>query len=440
MDNEWKKSLRERFSDYSAPEPEGLWEGIEQGIAGKPRRKLLPVWLVSGAAVAAAVALGVFLHPEKTPETPDLQKQGNLAESVRKGASTESVTETVVAAPAEEPVAEPVEAAPARSIPFGVVSRQTLVAAAPADPVPVPADLVPDTVPDENPAIDPETVPTGETPVSEKATDVPESAAAVPESTNETHREVVIPPEAEPAIAGVPPRNPPQKRFSIGAYGNGGQGSAGQTRGVGMNQTQAYMTRAIWDNTKNDMNAVVRMLASNQASTFQVRHSAPLRAGVTFSYGLTPHLSLVSGVNWTYLGSEFEESAGMMRTVTAQDLGYLGVPLRLEAGVRVWKWLWLHAGVGGMVEKGLMGSSRTDTWVDGRPVESVRNPRPDMGGLLWSVGALAGAELRFSPSIGLYVSPGLEYHFDNGAPIRSAYTEKPLGWSVNVGARFHFGE
>ena len=40
MDNEWKNSLRERFSDYSAPEPEGLWEGIEQGIAGKPRRKI----------------------------------------------------------------------------------------------------------------------------------------------------------------------------------------------------------------------------------------------------------------------------------------------------------------------------------------------------------------------------------------------------------------
>ena len=37
MDNEWKNSLRERFSDYASPEPEGLWEGIEQGMAGKPR-------------------------------------------------------------------------------------------------------------------------------------------------------------------------------------------------------------------------------------------------------------------------------------------------------------------------------------------------------------------------------------------------------------------
>ena len=70
MDNEWKNSLRERFSDYSVPEPEGLWEGIEQGMAEKSRRKLLPVWLVSGAAVAAAVALVVFLHPDKKVESP----------------------------------------------------------------------------------------------------------------------------------------------------------------------------------------------------------------------------------------------------------------------------------------------------------------------------------------------------------------------------------
>ena len=82
MDNEWKNSLRERFSDYSAPEPEGLWEGIEQGMAGKPRRKMLPVWLVSGAAVAAAVALIVFLPTRKMMEPDVLQRQGDLAAAV----------------------------------------------------------------------------------------------------------------------------------------------------------------------------------------------------------------------------------------------------------------------------------------------------------------------------------------------------------------------
>jgi len=65
---------------------------------------------------------------------------------------------------------------------------------------------------------------------------------------------------------------------------------------------------------------------------------------------------------------------------------------------------------------------------------------PDTGGLLWSVGALAGAEFRLSRVFGLYVAPGIEYHFDNGAEARSAYTEKPLHWNVALGVRFNIGK
>jgi hypothetical protein len=92
-----------------------------------------------------------------------------------------------------------------------------------------------------------------------------------------------------------------------------------------------------------------------------------------------------------------------------------------------------------MVEKGLLSSSWTNTWVNGQVAETVKNPKPETGGLLWSIGATTGAEYRFSPSFGLYFTPGVEYHFDNGAEVRSAYTEKPLHWNVNLGVRFHFG-
>ena len=418
MDNEWKKSLRERFSDYASPEPEGLWEGIEQGMAGKPRRKMLPVWIVSGLAAAAAVALGVFLHPEKTLETPDLQKQATLAESVQ--------TEPVDA------VVEPVEmtddfgastssATGAKSVPFAVVSRQTLLAGAePVASVPVSEETVPDAVH--------EIVPAEETPVPK---------------TEDVVREVTVVKPAEVEEPAVFPDEKPvksRKRFSIGAYGNGGQASSEQMQGYGMNRTGAYLgTRATGSNVKNDVSGLMRTLASNRASTFEAHHAAPLRVGVTAAWELTPHLNLVSGLNWTYLNSEFEETASPIRTVVGQDLGYLGVPLRLEAGFNVWKGLWLYAGAGGMVEKGLLSSSWTNTWVNGQVAETVKNPKPDTGGLLWSVGATAGAEYRFSPSFGLYFTPGVEYHFDNGSEVRSAYTEKPLHWNVNLGVRFHFG-
>ena len=414
MDNEWKNSLRERFSDYSAPEPEGLWEGIEQGIAGKPRRKMLPVWLATGLAAAAAVALVVFLPTRKATQPDVLQGQDRYAESVP---ADKAVSDTEPVEVSEAPVAEPAEAPVAKSVPFAVASRQTLLSEAASVPsVPVDEDRVPDavsdrhsrldTLTDRHSRLDRESVPVQETPVTEK------------EEMNEM---------------------PARKRFSVGAYGNGGQASTEQSTGYGMNRTGEYLTRATNGGAKKDVGGVVRMLSANRASTFEAHHAAPLRFGVTASYGLTRHLSLVSGLNWTYLNSEFEESAGSIRTLTGQDLGYLGIPLRLELGANILKGLWVYAGVGGMMEKGLMSKSWTNTFVDGQVAESKANDAPDMGGLLWSVGANAGAEYRFSPRFGLYFTPGVEYHFDNGSEVRSAYTEKPLHWNMNLGARFHFG-
>ncbi len=419
MDNEWKKSLRERFSDYASPEPEGLWEGIEQGMAGKPRRKMLPVWIVSGLAAAAAVALGVFLHPEKTPETPDLQKQAALAESVQAAPVAVDTAATTPSSPAA--TGDFKAASASKSVPFAVASRQTLLAEAePVASVPVSEETVPDAVH--------EIVPAEETPVPKTEDVVPEVAVVKPAEVEEP----AVFPDEKPVKS--------RKRFSIGAYGNGGQASQEQMQGYGMNRTGAYLgTRATGKNVKNDMGGLMRTLASNRASTFEAHHAAPLRVGVTAAWELTPHLNLVSGLNWTYLNSEFEETASPIRSVVGQDLGYLGVPLRLEAGFNVWKGLWLYAGAGGMVEKGLLSSSWTNTWVNGQVAETVKNPKPDTGGLLWSVGATAGAEYRFSPSFGLYFTPGVEYHFDNGAEVRSAYTEKPLHWNVNLGVRFHFG-
>ena len=423
MDNEWKNSLRERFSDYASPEPEGLWEGIEQGMAGKPRRKMRPVWIVSGLAAAAAVALAVFLHPEKTLETPDLQKQATLAESVQ--------AEPVVVDTAA--TSSPALAAPAsKSDPFAVVSRQTLLAEAePVESVPVSGETVPDAVNDRHSRLDRESVAGQETSVTEK-----KEVSEMPDRVG--HDDQVGQAGQVPSSDRIPAKN--RKRFSIGAYGNGGQASSEQMQGYGMNRTGEYLgTRATGSNVKNDVSGLMRTLASNRASNFEAHHAAPLRVGVTAAWELTPHLNLVSGLNWTYLNSEFEETASPIRTVVGQDLGYLGVPLRLETAFNVWKGLWLSAGAGGMVEKGLLSSSWTNTWVDGQMAETIKNPKPDTGGLLWSVGATAGAEYRFSPSLGLYFTPGIEYHFDNGAEVRSAYTEKPLHWNVNLGVRFHFG-
>ena len=439
MDNEWKNSLRGRFSDYASPEPEGLWEGIEQGMAGKPRRKMLPVWIASGLAAAAAVALVVFLHPEKTLETPGLQKQATLAESVQ-AEPVDTVVEPVETT--DDFDASTSSATGSKSVPFAVASRQTLLADAgvvkanpvsPIDGMKTGFESITATV-EMGEKLSKEELDAWSQSMTEEAL---KKAA---EQTGKDREEwtVIAVPDQVGHDDLIPASK--RKRFSIGAYGNGGQASKEQLQGYGMNRTGEYLgTRATGSNVKNDVSGLMRTLASNRASSFEAHHAAPLRVGVTAAWELAPHLNLVSGLNWTYLNSEFEETASPIRTVVGQDLGYLGIPLRLETAFNVWKGLWLSAGVGGMVEKGLLSSSWTNTWVDGQMAETIKNPKPDTGGLLWSVGANAGAEYRYSPSFGLYFTPGVEYHFDNGSEVRSAYTEKPLHWNVNLGVRFHFG-
>jgi len=405
MDNEWKDKLRERFSDYSVPEPEGLWEGIEQGMAGKPRRKWLPVWLVSGAAAAAAVALVLFLRPvsEGPAPVPDARPE------------TLAVADTVV--PPAIPVEEAWEAVPEPSAPFAVLSRRTLLAE--AQPVTVEPEsktsepesktVEPKVIPEDSETPEEPEVTVPDHPVEPVGTEPQENTAA---ATEDTH-------------------------FSIGVYREGGQAVSAQSQGFGITYTGDYLTRSTGGQTGSD--GLIRMLSSNKASSLETRHQAPLRVGVKMAWPLTRHLSLVSGLNWTSLSSEFEETTADTKTLVEQNLGYLGLPLRLEAGFQPLKGLRLYAGAGGMLEKGLMATSKAYSYI-GDHQESVIRSSPDMGGLLWSVGAEAGAEYRLTPSVGIYAAPGVEYHFDNGSGIRSAYTEKPLHWNLSLGLRFNFAK
>ena len=430
MDNEWKNSLRERFSDYSAPEPEGLWEGIEQGLAEKKRRKMLPVWLVTGLAAAAAVALVVFLRPAKTVETPvdSIERYVQDLTPDTSDASTNSALEAVAEPAGVESVAEPADATGSKPASFAVVSRRTLLAEAePVDDYDMFLEELLGDLTEEDHILrclsghKPRTVEIPELVVDETSRTLAYDEAKIIE-----------------ALQGRLSDPIPPSRFSVGAYQFGGQGSSEQSQGFGLGKSKGlYRTRSTSDGKKQDTGSLMEMLSSNKASSFEAHHGAPMRVGVTFAWEMTRHLSLTSGVNWTALNSTFEETAAGVRNYTRQDLGYLGVPLRLEAGFQPWKGLRLYAGAGGMVEKGLLAHSVTSSYI-GDYLEDSVSKHPDTGGLLWSVGASAGAEYRFNRLFSVYFAPGIEYHFDNGSAVKSAYTEKPLHWNMALGVRFNF--
>ena len=413
MDNAWKDKLRERFSDYSVPEPEGLWEGIEQGIAGKKRRNVIPVWWLSGGLAAAAAAVALVVLLPSTKEQPVSEPVSVLADA---GKEDTPVLETI---PEEQEVSPEAPVVPSVRPVAPVASRRPLL----AENVTV-QEVIPEVIP-EIPVvpIEPEIEPVDQ--------EEPKAALQEPETlpeTVETYIPEVFPEEEKPGRA-----------FTIGVYREGGQDAGEASQGFGLSNTGDFLTRVTNNSGNTDPAGLVRMLSSNRASKFEADHKAPVRVGVTVAWSFLPWLSLTSGLNWTALTSEFEESTASTRAVTRQDLGYLGVPLRLEAGWKPWKGLRLYAGAGAMAETCLLAGSKTDSYI-GDHWEDTVHSKPDAGGLLWSVGATAGAEYRFSPHVGVYLAPGLEYHFDNGSTVRSAYTEKALHYSVSLGLRFDFGQ
>ena len=419
MDNAWKDKLRERFSDYSVPEPEGLWEGIEQGIAGKKRRNVIPVWWLSGGLAAAAAAVALVVLLPSTKEQPVNEPVSVLADT---GKEDTPVLETV---PEVQEVSPEAPVVPSVRPVAPVTTRRPLLAENVIEEIVIPE--IP-AIPDE-PEIEPVEQ---EEPVQEGPfQDEPKTALHEPETLPEvveTYIPEVLQEEEKPGRA-----------FTIGVYREGGQDAGEASQGFGLSNTGDFLTRVTNTAGNNDPTGLVRMLSANRASNFEASHKAPVRVGVTVAWSFLPWLSLTSGLNWTALSSEFEESTASTRAVTKQELGYLGVPLRLEAGWKPWKGLRLYAGAGAMAETCLLAKCVTDSYLMGYR-EGTVDSKPDTGGLLWSVGASAGAEYRFSPHVGVYLAPGLEYHFDNGSTVRSAYTERPLHYNVSLGLRFDFGQ
>ena len=243
MDNEWKNSLRERFSDYSAPEPEGLWEGIEQGLAEKKRRKMLPVWLVTGLAAAAAVALVVFLRPDKTVETPvdTVERYVQDLTPETSDASTNSASEEAV--PAAVPVVDATGSKPAS---FAVVSRRTLLAEAePVDDYDMFLEELLGDLTEEDHILrclsghKPRTVEIPELVVDETSRTLAYDEAKIIE-----------------ALQGRLSDPIPPSRFSVGAYQFGGQGSSEQSQGFGLGKPVRVTRGFIEDLAGHDLFAL----------------------------------------------------------------------------------------------------------------------------------------------------------------------------------------
>lgn len=179
---------------------------------------------------------------------------------------------------------------------------------------------------------------------------------------------------------------------------------------------------------------VMQSNSSNEISS-TVKNWQPIQVGVSVAYSFTDRLSIESGLTYSCLVSDLSSGTPSGNYDIRQTLHYIGLPLALRYDFLKIKGFSLYASAGGQMEKCVAGKTRTDYFVEGKKVSS-ENGRIMVEPLQWSVNAYVGAQYSFNRLVGLYIEPGAAYYFRNSSPVNCIYSERPFNFSFRAGLRF----
>lgn len=157
----------------------------------------------------------------------------------------------------------------------------------------------------------------------------------------------------------------------------------------------------------------------------------PLSVGLNLQIPLSDRFSIGTGLKYTYLQNSFQALVDNSEQVMVnQKLHYIGLPLSLYYIVLEENGFACYVTGGGLMEKGLLHSSRIK---DIKAGESVRKVGID--GLQWSANIGVGLEYMFTDVFGIYFDPSLIYFFDCNQPF-NIRTAQPLQFDMELGLRF----
>lgn len=162
----------------------------------------------------------------------------------------------------------------------------------------------------------------------------------------------------------------------------------------------------------------------------ETKHHQPISVGMQVGFHLLPKLKLSTGLVYTKVSSDFISGVSDTRTVSTQDLHYIGIPLNLSYSVWEYKGLHTYVTAGGEGAVNIKNHAETD----GEVKESKRDK------MQWSTNASVGIQYDFISQLGVYVEPGMKYYFDNGSQIENIFKDKKLNFNIQFGLRFNVGK
>lgn len=480
--NDWKSQLRDRMEAYGEPEPDGLWESVASSLRQKgvmagsgvaesasspgnlsrERRHLW--WYVVPALATAAVCVGLLLpfsgdESQVTVVPGDMISESIIADRVLEGdaaniapakasvlVSDESLASNSVPVSGERLASNRVSALDERQALNGVpvsngvsaLDERSVLDEMSSEEKASAGDAVGGVLFDVDAAVSP----------SQECTVVEQQepkARREQEFSSEDDFEDPFAEERETSSGSK------RSRLALGLHlGGVGSYSGGSSGSVSMADAFVSSTVPFGTNDgtpiKLDSKGKLPYNGVLMGDTFRSvesehRFYQPVSVGVEVSYDLGRRFFLGSGLSYTCLVSESSSGSSESRSSLTQTVHLLGVPLKVGYKIIDNPLFELSVAGGGRVDKAIASKTVTRLALNGpEPVKSASSGT--VFPLYWSLTASASAAYKLSSLVGLYLEPGLSWHFgsksDSGLALETVWSGRPLNFQLNAGVRFYF--
>ena len=465
MKQDWTDTLKQKMAGYEERPSDELWAALsERAGLQESRRKVIPVWFW-GLSAAAALMAGIFVVTKVNDKS--VNALGGITADVAVSEPVDAEVSELVEAEMSEPIERTltedmaeVKSAEAMSLADVAVGRKQEAAkvgikqmvkarkaksALIAEAVPVESRVGAGVVEDSAESADTSVLENQDV----DAVPVESSVSAVAENVTSVNAEEQAAMSWDEYLKETPSEKARAKRsggFSAGIVAGGAVG--GNTSGskptamvMGANPLAAGVTKTDWIDKDSKASAIVYNQPEVQE---EYSHKIPVKVGLTARYNITGRLGVETGLTYSILSSSVKignSETGKNWSTGSQTLHYLGIPLNISFNILNSRYLNIYVTGGGMMEKSISGSIKTDEYVDvdgkfDRTLTAKISPK----GLQWSVNAAAGVQANILPQLGFFVEPGVSHHFKNGSRVRSIYTDKPTDFSLGFGLRYSFGK
>lgn len=375
--------------------PAHIWEGVSIGLDKAAHKKSVVLWwrrAAVGTAIAAAVAVGVFLNHEDTGSlVPEVADKDMIA----------------VVEPAEEPVQKPEEIFP-HSYEMTAYAKPVEARSNTAEPE---EDVIATTIPKT--ASDAMQISDTQQETEEKTSE----RKVVREEEDDNAEQVWIHEDwGDETVA--------RKKRNVSLVLSGIAGT---------NNTEGQ--KGLDPMRRPSLNPAPEKTGIQETST-KASYGIPVSFGAGVKIGLGQKWSIGTGINYTLLSRQFYgkyikvNDSGHIENMTSSDIRntqhYVGIPVNVFYDIMSNDKISMYAYAGGSAEKCVSnGYSVLGTSVVHK--EKIK-------GIQLSANTGIGVEFMISRHLGLYLDPSLRYYFDNGQP-KSIRTVQPLMLGFEMGFR-----